>query len=220
MPITIRLCGGIGNQLFQIATGYGLAKKYNTNFFLFENAFYGCGQGNPPSKYTHIYSNLEFKKRSDTDPTLLHKERQWHSYDVSREIDPSSQTIELQGYFQSEAHFKEYKSDMLSLILPTCGVVNYLRTHTDLATKYTELFEAHDFCFVGVRRGDYLRNPHIHNPCGMTYYRKAMDTCPASKYYIASDDMDWCRPNFVGPQHVFLDISDDLDLMYLYQYYH
>jgi hypothetical protein len=215
MPVTTRLMGGLGNQLFQIATGYGLAKKHNTSFFLFDDAFDGCGQGNPPSKYTTIYSNFDFKKRTDMEPVVKHKERMWHSYDIASEIDPSIKNIELCGYFQSDLHFKTYKSDILSFIMPKCGIVEYLREHSDLVTKYPELFDANDYCFIGVRRGDYLRNPHIHNPCGMTYYRKAMDACPASKYYIASDDMAWCRANFIGPQYVFLDISDDLDLMYL-----
>lgn len=215
MPLTVRLLGGLGNQLFQLATGYGLAKKHKTEFFLFCDEFDGCGQGNPPSKYADMYSNFHYKRRSDITTVVEYKERTWHAYDVGSEIDPTIQTIELRGYYQSDTHFREYKSEICSFIYPKIGVANYLRINTDLATRYPELFETHDFCFIGVRRGDYLRNPHIHNPCGMTYYHKAMEACPASKYYIASDDMAWCRAHFVGPQYVFLDISDDLALLYV-----
>jgi len=214
MPLTVRLLGGLGNQLFQVATGYGLAKKCKTEFFLFHDEFDGCGQGNPPSKYSMIYKNFHYKHRSDV-AAVEYKERSWHAYDVGSEIDPTIQNIELRGYYQSEEHFREYKSEICAWILPKAGAAAYLRTQTDLASRYPELFETHDFCFIGVRRGDYLRNPHVHNPCGMTYYRQAMEACPAPKYYIASDDMAWCRANFVGPQYVFLDIADDLALMYL-----
>jgi len=44
----------------------------------------------------------------------------------------------------------------------------------------------------------------------MDYYKKAMDLVPATKYYIASDDIAWCKANFVGDQYVFFDIQDDL----------
>jgi hypothetical protein len=81
--------------------------------------------------------------------------------------------------------------------------------------RYPELFEPHTYCFMGVRRGDYLPRAAFHNPCGMDYFNKALKQCPAKKYYIASDDIEWCRKKFIGPQYIFLDISDDLELLYL-----
>jgi hypothetical protein len=44
----------------------------------------------------------------------------------------------------------------------------------------------------------------------MDYFQKAICALPATKYYIASDDLAWCKSKFVGDQFVFFDIADDL----------
>jgi hypothetical protein len=50
----------------------------------------------------------------------------------------------------------------------------------------------------------------------MTYYNKAMSYFPSTtRFYIISDDLDWCKANFKGDQFVFLDIHDDLDTFYV-----
>jgi hypothetical protein len=49
----------------------------------------------------------------------------------------------------------------------------------------------------------------------MDYYTKAMRACPADVYYIASDDLPWCRQHFLGPQYVFMDIEDDLQQFFI-----
>ena len=85
-----------------------------------------------------------------------------------------------------------------------------------MSTRYPDLFaESSDTCFLGVRRGDYVTRASFHNPCGMDYYKKAIHLVPAAKYYIASDDMAWCKANFVGDQYVFFDIEDDLVQLFM-----
>jgi hypothetical protein len=49
----------------------------------------------------------------------------------------------------------------------------------------------------------------------MNYYEKAMKLLPAERYYIASDDIEWCKRNFIGPQFVFFDITMKNDLQQL-----
>lgn len=217
MPVTARLEGGLGNQLFQIATGYAFSKKLGTDFFLIQNDFGNIGQGNVASKYYDtIYKNLNFKQLSDVGALKVHAENHWHYYPIQESVeDPSLQTIRLEGYFQSERHFADCKADLRRLFSPDLDVREYLASSTDLEERFPELFMPHDFCYIGVRRGDYIARAACHNPCGMTYYKAAMAALPASRYYIASDDIPWCRKNFVGDQYVFLDIDDDLTLFYL-----
>ena len=215
MPVTGMLLGGLGNQMFVVATGYGLAKRLGTNFYIVKEEFAGCLQGNHPRKYYDtIFSAVE-KYTTHVENLVEHKEKSWTHYSIDQYLTNKSQSVRLNGYFQSEKHFAGLKAEIKRLFLPTDGAMAYLKKHTDLAEKYPELFTDHNYCFIGVRRGDYLRFAHIHNPCGMTYYRAAMSACPASKYYIASDDITWCKKNFIGPQFEFLDIEDDAHLMYL-----
>jgi hypothetical protein len=42
-----------------------------------------------------------------------------------------------------------------------------------------------------------------------------MNLFPATRYYIGSDDIAWCRENFKGDQFVFCNIADDLTQFYL-----
>jgi hypothetical protein len=37
-----------------------------------------------------------------------------------------------------------------------------------------------------------------------------MSHISADKYYIASDDITWCKDNFIGDKYVFFDINDDM----------
>ena len=37
MTIKVKLTGGLGNQMFQFAAGYSIAKKYNVKLFYLES---------------------------------------------------------------------------------------------------------------------------------------------------------------------------------------
>lgn len=205
MPVTVDLMGGLGNQLFQIATGYALAKRCSTEFFLSKGRFQGCGAGSHPTKYlSSLYARIPLKDCPAQN--LRYKEREF-AYAPLPSF-PSDATILLDGYFQSEQYFPDLRCELRSLLLPV--------EYRDLVFKQIPALASvpADACFLGVRRGDYLRHPRIHNPCGMDYYTKAMIACPASCYYILSDDLAWCRAHFVGPQYIFLDIEDDLLAFY------
>jgi hypothetical protein len=216
MPVSAVLQGGLGNQLFTIAAGCALAKKKSTNFFITLNEFGGCGQGKHPANYYKtIYKNI--LKQNRTGPVITHKEKQWTYYNIEpciSDINCGASTVVLDGYFQSEKHFLGMRSELKELFAAPDFVLAFL-TERGYKALYPELFEPHNYCFIGVRRGDYVARAAVHNPCGMTYFKAAMGAASSERYYIASDDMNWCRRQFIGPQYVFLDIKDDLELMYL-----
>jgi hypothetical protein len=207
MSVSVQLMGGLGNQLFQIATGYALAKKYNIPFFI-SDRFGGRGQGSSPSKYEDtLYRHFRFAPVAGARRIV---ESQFAYSPISLTNATASHSM-LDGYFQSELYFPDLRKELRSLFLPSYADLQAL-----VFKQMPELVSMpEDACFLGVRRGDYLRHPTIHNPCGMDYYTKAMSTCVASRYYILSDDLAWCRAHFVGPQYVFLDIEDDLLAFYV-----
>ena len=205
------LKGGVGNQLFQIAAAYSLAKRIGTDVIIDDN-FFGCGQGSHPSKY---YDTLYQRIKRDCElkgPLGVYEEKQWTFYDLEADIRAITKynTLLMKGYYQSELYFHS-SEEIRNLFTPEEGIRNYLKRVTDMATRYPGLFaDSNDACFLGVRRGDYIKHSNTHNPCGMDYYKKAMNIIPATKYYVASDDMAWCKAHFVGDQYVFFDIQDDL----------
>ena len=219
-----RLFGGIGNQLFQVALAYAFAKKYNARL-LFETKVYGeyriDNQGSPPSRYySTLYKKIEFADWLK--PTEYVPEKFFLSYDLTPDVDAliSKQTenpkiVSFGGHWQSVNYFKDCREDVKKLFTPTEGIIEYLKNNTSFFEKFPELMEDNDFCFIGVRRGDFIRHASFHNPCGFHYYSTAMSIMNKKRYYIASDDYEWCKRKFVGDQYRFLEVEDDLIQLYV-----
>lgn len=211
---TSKLQGGIGNQLFQIAATYAMSREFNYNMLFKLNDFDGCRQGkHPKTYYNNIYQSVNF---TDNMPNMdvIVKEKSWSAYSLKKQINPifdelSSANICLDGYFQSNLNWIKYEKDVKQLFTPDGGIVSYLKNNTDILDKYPELAVDNDFAFLGVRRGDYIKYPKTHNPCGMTFYNEALKRMKKQKYYIISDDIQWCKDNFIGDKFVFMNIKED-----------
>jgi len=192
------LCGGLGNQLFIVAKTFYEAFRVRSDP-RFTLDYDGRGQGNHPSHYMKsLFQDLKFTSSKDTH---LYSEKQWSYYDARIDIDNAYRSkphVTLKGYWQSEKHFPGMKESLRKLL--RCTV---------------ELKKSYDECLICVRRGDYLKYPDIHNPCGMDYYRKAITKMGKKKYYVTSDDMNYCKDNFTSDlgEFVFVDLNE-LDTFY------
>jgi glycosyltransferase involved in cell wall biosynthesis len=229
VPIVCRLKGGLGNQLFQIATALGTALENGLDFFLLEDdPTFHAGQGSNPSKYyNNIYAKLPKKSLHDHHRWLPYNEVGFAYRDLgslATSCKKNGVGLQLNGYFQSERYFDKHRDAIKALLTPVAGLIEEVRTTTDLFTRFPELDPTNiqtadglKRCFLGVRRGDYCKNAHmisIHNPCSLDYYKQAMDRMNADVYYVMSDDIAWCRANFQGPQFRFLDEPNDLISFY------
>ncbi len=211
--ITSKLMGGVGNQMFQIAIAYAASRHFHKKLQFEKMQFDGCRQGSHPSKY---YGNL-FQKLSFVDSipqTYRVSEKDFRYSSVNEEVqfalNHGAPTLSFYGYWQSDLYFREYSKEIKQLFTPMEGIVNYLERNSDLFEKFPELKLDNDYCFLGVRRGDYITHAHVHNPCGMTYYKKAMETIKKERYYVLSDDVEWCKANFQGDKFRFFEMKDDL----------
>jgi hypothetical protein len=223
--ITSNLKGGIGNQLFQIACGISLAKKHNCNFVIDKAHIGNRGQGSHPEKY---YDNLferimVYDSTYTSENTFYYKEQEfaWQNLDpvVSDALQKWSQKIVLEGYFQSEKYFSEFGSYIYDVFTPPEGLREWVKKETNLFLRFPELDPykvglVTSRCLVGVRRGDYLALNSYYTICDLNYYKKAFEVVPVDIYYVISDDIDWCKKEFVKEfptkRFVFLEESDDL----------
>lgn len=206
--ITANLMGGVGNQLFQVALAYTISRKFNMKLEFESNQFGGCRQGSHPSKYyKSLFEKLNFVDKIN--PTKVINEKQWAYYNVFNEI-KNDKIVKLNGYYQSDKYFKEYASEIKKLFTPEIGIISYLEKYSDVFEKYPELKQPNDYCFIGIRRGDYITYSNCHNPCGKTYYNKAINIINKDIYYIMTDDINWVKQNYKGPQYRYLEITDDL----------
>ena len=209
--------GGLGNQLFQIASTFSLAKRFGVPYFIEDGQLSAIGQGSHPSKYYSTVYRKVPRTKSLSAPIHEHKEQRWTFYDTGPSIEPflRTHTIRIDGYFQSDQHFYGFDKEVKELFTPAEGIREWLKQNSTAFQTYPELFDSNNqACYIGVRRGDYLKvHGDFHNVCHMNYYEAAMAKFPENQhYYIASDDIAWCREQFKGKNATFFELDDTVQL--------
>lgn len=113
----------------------------------------------------------------------------------------------LWGYFQSEKYFDAPLVRELFKIHPD--------TYHLLNRKYGDLLKE-EITSINVRRGDYLKCPDYHPVCTLDYFNHAIDLIGRDKHFlITSDDLAWCRENFIGKNFHFADRTAPEENLYL-----
>jgi hypothetical protein len=171
--------GRIGNQMFQYATLFALAKS--KNFTL----------GMPYANKTDIdYPNFCLKdcfpNITAIDSSNIRFRNSYHetSFAYENKILNVQDDTDIFGYFQSEKYFANYK--------------NELRREFQFAQKYYAEAKAikdsfsQDAIVLHIRLGDYTWKQHYHPICDLAYYSRALESIPdvANKQILLfSDDV-------------------------------
>ncbi|MBC7913681.1 MAG: alpha-1,2-fucosyltransferase [Pyrinomonadaceae bacterium] len=232
--IVVKLKGGLGNQMFQYATGKGLLKNRKQvdldHHFLDTNNI-DTEHFTSRGYELNIFKNLKARK-AKTWQILLFKSQSFHFRVLRFFLKKSIQCIHqkeneyilfpnlrekrhlyLDGYFQSENYFKTNREDVLKdfqfpLLDPLNEALKKKITATDSAVS------------VHIRRGDYLKSKtilDIHGVLPFAYYMKAINIlqakCPSITLFIFSDDIDWVKANlnFDNISLNFIDINHSTD---------
>lgn len=195
--IVPRLIGGLGNQLFQIANAYALARRSgNTMAINYDNGWYCMSDFAHPSKYReNIYSNIP-ETQMIPEPTWTESA---YSYSQIPLVDGD---ISLDGYYQSAKYFNDYSEEIKSLF------------NLDSSHDCSHLV-GDNTVGVHIRRGDYLSVPSIHGILDADYYKRAIDLLDGDNVVICTDDPDWAYANFGGDCQIsnFVEEIDDLNLL-------
>lgn len=200
--ITCELQGGLGNQLFQIATTTALALR-NNDKACFDIDGHKIGlQGRDAINYKeNIFKNL-LNKKIDTENVFT--QNGFHYEEI-----PYSENLKLNGYFQSEKYFLDYRNEILNILKPTKEIEEYIEK------KYGDILNSKT-CSLHVRHGDYLQLANYHPPCSVKYYMEAMKNFDSDTLFIVfSDDISWCKSVFKGGNFFFVDGEEDYIDMYL-----
>ena len=204
MSISIKLQGGLGNRLFQVASGYAIAKDMNKSFHISTI----CDSYNKHSNINYFNTILRNVPINNNISNYYTFNEPGNCGVTWVSIPNTSQNILLNGYFQSEIYFKKYKSDIYNLFRIDEHIKSYLNTkYSDLENKY----------FIHIRRGDYL-SVHMHNVNLESYYIKCLKLLPSDvKLMVFSDDINYCRQHimFTGKNVEFVENENELDSMYL-----
>lgn len=159
--------GRLGNQLFQIASGIGIARKNNTDFVL------------PRWSYNVFLKNIV---PIGATSGIVYKEKSFEYNNISFD---SNLNYDLEGYFQSEKYFKHCENEIRSLFQLKDKFETYVNNKYDFS----------DTVSMHIRRTDYLNSPDIHPVQSVDYYESAYELSGKSKVIVFSDDLDWCRSN-------------------------
>ncbi len=98
-------------------------------------------------------------------------------------------------YLQDPMYFERYKHDIKHIFGQGIVPVDQVAIH--------------------IRRGDYVNNPFYVDLTETDYYDRAMKFFPNDSFLVFSDDIEWCKGYFDGPQFDFSEGNDDVTDMNL-----
>lgn len=203
--ITSNLKGGLGNFLFQISASFAYSKKYKKNLMFNSSIAYIVHQNIEHYK-DNIFSKLPFQKDIQRYDTLYTEQ----SFEYN-EIPFFNGSVYLDGYFQSEKYFLNFRNDLLYLF--DIGEIN----KSIINEKYFDLIKKNT-CSIHVRRGDYLNHPDVHPTLSLDYYKQTISHFNNDvTFLVFSDDIKWCKENLktLSDKLVYIEGNSDFQDMYL-----
>lgn len=193
--------GRLANSMFQIAATIAHAKKYGYEFSL------PTWQYSKYFKFDSIYDNASIPVDG------IYNEPTFHYTPIPE----FTRNTDLLGYFQSPLHFSNINVQELFELKS-----QYQQQISNLYEKYNPN-NLHT-CSIHVRRGDYLKEPHLsyHGVLGMHYYDEAgnqlyhrFNQNLKILYLVFSDDIAWCKTQFLHPNVVFIEGNTDIIDLFL-----
>lgn len=203
--VTCDMRGGLGNQLFEIATTLAHAWDHDA-IAIFPDLH------REDTKISYHRDRVFFRMDTSTHPrpVLYHyHEWSWHS---SEEI-PFRPDQKLFGYFQSWKRFDYYRDRLIEAFTPKQEVLDYL------SEKYSDLISHPQTVSIHVRTANARSHAEkIHYFVGLEYYKKAMDLFPSDTLFVVfSDRINWCKMHFpmLGRPCVFIEGNDEVEDLFL-----
>jgi hypothetical protein len=205
--IGIKLHGGLGNQLFEIASIYCFAKSQNKSLIVVNK-----------SKNHHTQSDYfqTIFRKVVYDPSYRYTKTYTEALEDGLryvELPLYKENALYEGYFQSEKYFHLCRDDILKLF----------EIEPERKKRLIEKVPDLDYYFIHIRRGDYLKSD-IHNVDLSNYYKKALNYVSNldanAKFMVFSDDIQYCMgldlfKNKDNIKYTNNKDFDELDSLYL-----
>lgn len=202
--VSSHLQGGLGNYLFQISAAYGVSLRHDKELKI-DISDISVIHSPLESYYSNILRNITF---GDVDEfELVHGSH--HSPITYLDIPLVEGNLKLDGYYQNERYFKEYRNEVLSLFEIDDSTKEYLnKKYSDICFDNT--------CSIHVRRGNYVEKQDFHPLQTIEYYKRAISIIgEKTLFLIFSDDIEWCEENLDFIENKIF-ISGNLDYQDLY----
>jgi hypothetical protein len=185
--ISCKLQGGLGNYMFQVAAMYSLSN--NVGFDIDHSA--------QVHKHIKTYLTNIFRKINTKIDNLQYE---YTEPEYSYNPLPKNDNVLFNCYFQSEKYLDRNKVlDLYSIDDNSSMYIN---------DKYGDILL--NSVSIHVRRGDYVVKQDRHPLQDMNYYNSAIKLFNSCDYFLVfSDDIEWCKQNFIGDKFVFIEGEQD-----------
>ena len=190
--------GRIGNQMFEYASAYGIARMNNRSAVTHKTKF---------NTLWTLFTNLSVPRSGPLPNMKTMKPGSYAAYDPKFEKLPES-NVKLYGYFQSWKFFQKYERDLRAQFVFREAIrskaseyfVNIAQTHKNNSSDKNITFVG-----VHVRRGDMVNLPR-YRVASKSYIVKAMDAFRRNftrvQFVVCSDDIPWCKKNLGNQKNV------------------
>ena len=240
--IIVKLNGGLGNQLFQYATGRYLAEKNSTALKLDVSGYetdkfrkydlhcfnikeqiasgeeIGTFKQKGKISFSRFISKIQSRLEKKSSVTFKVNHNKTIVKDWKFSFDPSvleaRGNIYIEGYWQSEKYFLPIRNILLEEI-----VVKY--EQDAINKEFARNIQNTESVSIHFRRGDYVHNPstsNYHGLCSYDYYMKAVDQIAQKMsnchFYLFSDDHTWVNENIKLQYPVTMVDHNDDDTSY------
>ena len=183
----------MGNIMFCIASGKYYADKNGYDFYLFNS---GSHNNFLSTVKDGIFKDIKIVDEIDKSQFEVIRERSTYSpFKINTDKD-----VYIEGYRECPKYWNNDKEYIFKLFKPEKGIISAIKNAYNV--KFSE------YVCINVRRGDYEKED-VKKTLGLLkidFFYNCMDYFPeGQKYLIVSDDIEWCKKNFVGEQYLFAD---------------
>lgn len=221
--IIVKIVGGLGNQMFQYAFAYAIAKKFDAKILLDLSWFEEVK--NDENTTTRVFEldafNIDYRVATKED--LSHVTYQKHqnkierflwnvlkikkyeptansvvetsAYNFNKKLVESPDYIYYSGFFQNEKYFKNVRRDLLKSFSSNIELDEKNQFILDEILKTNSVS-------IHIRRGDYVSlesAKNFHGTCSLEYYKKAIEYIAKKvrnpQFFLFSDDICWAMAN-------------------------
>jgi hypothetical protein len=205
---------GFGNQLFQFATGYALAKRIGADFKLDLSHYVDDRKSQFKLSYLkldyQIASQEEIMELSNVEPApfffkVLHKIGISSKYRKKSHInerfgfnpDPrilnQNSSCYITGWCTSMGYLENDKKSL-------CELFSMRESFSKEASIYRDKIHKTESVALHIRRGDYLKLEHFFKILDLSYYEEARDLICTKitkpHFFVFSNDLAWVKLQF------------------------
>ena len=197
--LTVKLQGGLGNWLFQLAAGEHIARQTGRKFFI--SHIIDRSHHSNEDYFLSILKNFgDLYKNLDYAPIIQVNEPSFDYIDWRSRLSSIEQIYCLVGYFQNY----KYISD---------DFIQKLNFNKSISGKYPNLEKS---AFIHIRGTDY-KDHWLHDVKLISYYERSINTFPfGTNFYIFTNDEHYAKTlSFLKDiPHIFVR-ENEVDSLYL-----